>query len=85
MLLIYRGASVAGIVLLLTVAKFLSLGWTNTIHTRNLCSSQTSTSRVHAMAAVDVASLIVVYVIVPNKETGTIILSYIILPNLNSI
>jgi hypothetical protein len=85
MLSIYRGleASVAGVVLLLIVAKFLSPGWTNTIYTRNLYSSQTSTSRVHAMAAVDVAPLIVVYVTVPNKETGTILSSYIYLPNLN--
>jgi periplasmic divalent cation tolerance protein len=48
-----------------------SPGWTNTIYTRNLYSSQTSTSRVHAMAAVDVSPLIVVYVTVPNKETGS--------------
>ena len=81
MLSIYRGleASVAGVVLLLIVAKFLSPGWTNTIYTRNLYSSQTSTSRVHAMTA----PLIVVYVTVPNKETGTILSSYIYLPNLN--
>ncbi|XP_073385791.1 uncharacterized protein [Physcomitrium patens] len=61
---------VVGIVLVLTFGNFLSPGWFNLsqVHSRLLTAAA---SRVYSMATPDAAPSIVVYVTVPNKETGT--------------
>lgn len=71
MLTVRRGLEtlVVGIVLVLTFGNFLSPGWFNLsqVHSRLLTAAA---SRVYSMATPDAAPSIVVYVTVPNKETG---------------
>lgn len=71
-LMIRRGleASVAGVALVLILANFHSSGWTNSIRVSTPYSPRAAVSRVYSMAALDIVPSIVVYVTVPNKETG---------------
>ena len=61
---------VAGVALVLIFANFNSPGWTNLFRVPTPYSPRAAASRVYSMAAPDAGSSIVVYVTVPNKETG---------------
>lgn len=76
-LMIRRGleASIAGVALVLIIANFYSPGWTSLFRVSTPYLPPAAVSRAYSMAAVDTVPSIVVYVTVPNKETGNFILS----------
>jgi hypothetical protein len=59
----------AGVALVLIFANFHSPGWTNLFRAPTH-SPRAAVSRVYSMATPDAGPSIVVYVTVPNKETG---------------
>lgn len=61
---------VAGVALVLIFANFHSSGWTNLFQVPTPYSPRASVSQVYSMATPDAGPSIVVYVTVPNKETG---------------
>jgi len=78
MLMIHRGleALIAGVAVVLIIANFHSPGWTNLFRVPSPYSPRSAVSRVYSMASLDAVPSIVVYVTVPNKETGNFTLSH---------